>query len=65
VAQPQTVRLALRSWRREIMDVLQNVQHIVLAPALIRCGTEFWTRSDMKRTCCDHPALLEIERSNG
>jgi hypothetical protein len=32
VAQPETVRLALRSWRREIMDVLQSVQHIVLAP---------------------------------
>jgi hypothetical protein len=31
MAQPQTVRLALRSWRREIMGVLRNVRHIVLA----------------------------------
>src|SRR5215831_3675232 len=39
VAQPPTVRLALRSWRREIMDVLQTVQHIVLAPRVdpLRC----------------------------
>src|SRR5712691_8184122 len=41
MAQPQTVRLALRSWRREIMGVLRNVRHIVLA-----CGVANGARDE-------------------
>jgi hypothetical protein len=29
------------------------------------CGAEFWTRWDVKRTCCNHFASLEIEQSAG
>jgi hypothetical protein len=59
------VSALLRNFSNTLLEMILVAAMRESGIASFLCGAEFWTRWDVKRTCCNHFASLEIERSAG